>query len=62
MDNDTPKTIIRQAKIQLEKRQQALNDKRSKLNMLKKEITAIEKSIEKLTLLCECEEELKDVF
>lgn len=54
--------VIRQASIQIEKRQQALNDKRSKLNLLQTEIKSIETNIEELTTLRKSLHKYKDAL
>lgn len=62
MDGKQAKEIMRQASIQIEKRQQALNDKRSKLHLLQKEIKSIEAAINDLMITRESIKKYKDVL
>ena len=62
MNSKQAKEITEQASIQIEKRQQALNDKRSKRNLLDKEIIAIENNIKELNELRKSIEKYKDVL
>ena len=62
MDAEHAKELIRLLSTQIEKRQQALNHKHTKLKTLQKEIDAIQDTINKLTTTRDIIQKHKDVL